>query len=48
MPDDAIACYDSSITEFDSVMAILNTTSNMMNLNLNSATYARTLMFPRY
>lgn len=48
MPDDAIACYDSSVTEFDSVMAILNTTSNMMNLNLNSATYARTLMFPRY
>ena len=39
MPDDAIACYDSSITEFSEVLSIMGQASSIVNQNANSAWY---------
>lgn len=39
MPDDAIACYDSSVTEFSEVLTVLGQASNVVNQNANSAWY---------
>jgi hypothetical protein len=44
MPDDAIACYDSSVTEFAAVMSVLNSLSDTVNLNLDSADFLKALL----
>ncbi len=37
MPDDAIACYDSSITEFSAVLTVLGQATSVVNQNTDSA-----------
>lgn len=39
MPDDAIACYDSSVTEFSEVLSVLGQATYPVNQSANSAWY---------